>query len=141
MFVRATHIHFLATIAGAAESPARRGSLKDKTMATRMTSRTVVFHRPFVLTGFERIAPAGSYVVDTEEEELDAVSSSIWRKLATVMHITHGGATEYVKIDTLDLDKALARDAAQDEGPDAMQARLDKAGRPGSARQVRRKKY
>ena len=68
-------------------------------MPTRMLIRVVTFRRPFVLDGFERVEPAGTYTVDTEEESLDEVSFPVWKRLATVMHITHDGATEYVRID------------------------------------------
>ncbi len=110
-------------------------------MVTRMTARTVVFSRPFVLPGFERVAPAGSYLVETEEEQLDTISQSAWRRLATIMHITYGGATEYVKIDPMDLDKALERDEVQQETQTTAQARLDADRRRGGARMARRKKF
>jgi hypothetical protein len=98
-------------------------------MTTRMTSKTVMFRRPFVLTGFERIGLAGSYVVDTEEEQIEGVSISAWRRVATVIRVPHAGATEYVTIDNADLDEALARDAESEETPAALQARLDSANR------------
>jgi hypothetical protein len=110
-------------------------------MATRMTSKTVTFHRPFVLSGFEQVQPAGAYLVETEEEQLDSISQSAWRRIATVMHITHGGTTEYVKIDAVDLDKALARDGGQKETEGSAQERLDADRRRNNAPSIRRKKY
>ena len=110
-------------------------------MVTRMTARTVVFSRPFVLPGFERVEPAGSYLVETEEEQLDTFTQSAWRRLATIMHITRGGATEYVKIDPMDLDKALARDEVQQETQASAQARLDADRRKAGARTARRKRF
>jgi len=112
-------------------------------MNTRMTGRTVVFRHPFVLGGFERVEPAGAYLVETEEEELDGatVATSAWRRLATVIHITHAGTTEYVKIDPTDLDRALARDAGPAETAAALTARLDAERMKNNARLIRRKKY
>lgn len=113
-------------------------------MGTRMKSRTVVFRHPFVLGGFERVAPAGTYLVETEEEEIDGatVATSAWRRMATVMHVTtQAGETEYVKIDCTDLDKALARDAGHEEPSAALTARLDAERMKNNARLIRRKKY
>ena len=112
-------------------------------MSTRMTARTVVFRHPFVLGGFERVEPAGSYLVETEEEEMDGatVAMSAWRRMATVMHIHHAGMTEYVKIDPSDLDKAIARDAGTAEPAASLTARLDAERMKNNARLMRRKKY
>lgn len=99
-------------------------------MSVRMTSRDVVFRRPFVLHGFDRVEPAGTYKVETEEESIDDVSFLVWRRMATVIHIMRGGATEYVRIDPEDLRKALARDSGSEESPDAVEARLRAAQRP-----------
>jgi len=109
-------------------------------MAVRMTSAEVVFHRPFVLYGFDKIEPPGTYKVETEEESIDDVSFPVWKRVATIIHITHGGATEYVRIDPEDLRKALTRDNGPDESPNALESRLLEARRPrANARFVRRR--
>ena len=112
-------------------------------MSTRMTARTVVFRHPFVLGGFERVEPAGAYLVETEEEEMDGatVAMSAWRRMATVIHIHSAGMTEYVKIDPADLDKAIARDAGPQEADASITARLDAERIKNNARLVRRKKF
>ncbi len=110
-------------------------------MPTRMLSRTVTFRRPFVLEGFERVEPAGTYTVDTEEESLDDVSFVAWKRCATVMHVTHGGATEYVRIDPEDLRKALLRDDVVGEPDGAAQLRLEASRHRNTARLARRKKF
>ncbi len=109
-------------------------------MPQRMLSRTVTFRRPFVLDGFDRVEPAGTYTVDTEDETIDDVSFVAWKRCAPVMHIVRDGATEYVRIDPEDLRKALSRDEAQDE-PDGAQARLDANRQRNTARLARRKKF
>jgi len=111
-------------------------------MAVRMTSRDVVFRHPFVLQGFDKVEPAGTYKVETEEESIDDVSFPVWKRLATVIHITRVGATEYVRIDAEDLNKALVRDSGSGETSSATEARLVAARRPrGVARRVSRRKY
>jgi hypothetical protein len=110
-------------------------------MAVRMTATEVVFRRPFVLRGFDRTEPAGTYKVETEEESIDDVSFPVWRRLATVMHVTRAGATEYVRVDPDDLRHALARDSAPAESPIAAEARLQAARRRGETRLARRRKF
>jgi hypothetical protein len=109
-------------------------------MAVRMTSTEVIFTRPFVLHGFEKLEPAGTYLIETEEESVDEVSFSVWKRTAMVMHIMRSGAIEYVRIDPEDLRKALARDNAQAETNAATEVRLQAARRPRhSGRLVRRR--
>ena len=110
-------------------------------MSTRMTSKTVVFRHPFVLGGFEHVAPAGSYLVETEEEEIGGLSLPVpvWRRTATVMHVQRNGELSFVKIDAADLAKALVRDAGRAEAADTLTARLDTKSR--KIRPIRRKKY
>ena len=88
-------------------------------MATRTTSKEVVFRRPFLLSGFESVEPAGSYTVETEEELIEALSFPAWRRIATVMMLTRGGTTECIPVDPDELHEALMRDCAQ---PDASAA-------------------
>ena len=123
------------------ESAGARNILEDITMSTRMTSKTVVFRHPFVLGGFERVAPAGSYLVETEEEEIGGLSlpMPVWRRTATVMHVQRDGELSFVKIDAADLAKALVRDAGPAETAETLAARLDPQRR--KTRPIRRKKY
>ncbi len=77
----------------------------------------VTFRRPFLLDGFDSPQPAGTNTVDTEEELLEALSFPAWKRVATSMQITQGGAMEYLPVDPNELNGALARDAAQDDLP------------------------
>lgn len=82
-------------------------------MVTRTRSREVLFRRPFVLTGMSALQPAGAYIVDTEEEQLDTLTVAAWRRTATVVQLTREGATEYLAVDPSELHEALMRDGAQ----------------------------
>ena len=82
-------------------------------MTTRTSSKQVTFRRPFLLSGLADMQPAGTYVVDTEEELIDALSFSAWKRVATAMQLTHGGATEYLPVDPGELSEAQMRDGAQ----------------------------
>jgi len=80
---------------------------------TRVTSTTVTFVRPFILDGFGELQRAGSYIVDTEEELIDAVSVAAWKRLSTVIQLNRHGGIEYVPINPDQLSDALRRDGAQ----------------------------
>lgn len=82
-------------------------------MTTRTTSKTVTFRHPFVLEGFPAPLPAGAYVVDTDEEELDSMLSQGWRRVSTTMRVRVGGEVEVWPIDPVALHEALTRDDAQ----------------------------
>jgi len=84
-------------------------------MTTRTTSRTVTFQYPFVLDGFARPVPAGSYLVETEEELMDTVLSLAWKRVATVFRLQTGAGTEDYFVDPEQLEAALLRDQAPPE--------------------------
>ncbi len=112
-------------------------------MASRITSTTVTFQRPFQLSGFDELSAAGTYTVDTEEEQITAISFPAWKRIATVIHMNRAGAVEYVSIDPAELKDALVRDGAQgaETGPPTAaeaKSRLDRARTP---QLVRRKKF
>lgn len=99
-------------------------------MTTRMTSTTVTFQRPFMLTGFNEAQAPGTYTVETQEEQLDSVSVPVWKRTVTIIHLRQGVTTEYQHIDPEELQDALSRDAAPEDST-----------QPPPARQVRRKKF
>jgi hypothetical protein len=83
-------------------------------MTTRITTRTVVFSRPFVLNEADGEQCPGIYTVQTEEEPLDVISCSAYRRVSTVMNRydlqPSNGFIRFVEIDPAELDAALARD-------------------------------
>jgi hypothetical protein len=80
---------------------------------TRTRSQLVVFRRPFVLSGLESLQPAGTYRVDTDEEQLDTLTVAAWRRTATVVQLERRGITEHFVVDPTELHEALMRDGAQ----------------------------
>jgi hypothetical protein len=82
---------------------------------TRLTSTTVTFLRPFILDGFEQLQPAGSYIVDTEEELMETLLAPVWKRTSTAMRLTRHGAEEHVPVDPEQLQEALVRDGAQQD--------------------------
>jgi hypothetical protein len=94
--------------------PADAVPMKDF-MTTRVTTKTVIFRRPFTVDKEDGELPPGIYTVDTEEELLDTVSFPAYRRVSTVMYCsTAGGNMSLVTIDPVALEAALARDAKAD---------------------------
>jgi hypothetical protein len=79
-------------------------------MTARTTSKTVTFTRPFVLsaTGPQ---PAGVYEVDTDEEAIDRLSFLAYHRIATFMKVHRAETTEVFRINPVELESALLRDA------------------------------
>ncbi len=95
-------------------------------MTTRTSKTTVTFTRPFSLSGFEGLQPAGSYSVETDEELLDGMSFPAYRRMATMMQLPAIGAKgaaglslQVAVIDPSQLDAALAADVAVTPAGDA----------------------
>lgn len=83
-------------------------------MMARSLSKTVVFNRPFLLKGVDRMLPAGAYRVATDEELIEGISFPVYRRVATMIFVPAplgASSIEMVTIDPLDLQAALERDA------------------------------
>jgi hypothetical protein len=85
-------------------------------MSLRTTSRTITFARPFSLDGLDETHPAGSYMVQTDEEPIEGLSFLAYRRVATVIlsPLRHGGtgSFEAIPVSPEALEAALARDAS-----------------------------
>ena len=89
-------------------------------MATRVKTRTVTFKRPFFLDEINRELPAGSYVVETDEETLDVSSFVAYRRVGTrlfVPAVAGQSDTEMWVVNPQELDKALVRDRTESSDP------------------------
>ena len=73
-------------------------------------TETVTFRAPFTLPGLHRSYPAGSYRVNTEDEQLD-LSFTAFRRVATVILLASGAETQAWLVSPVDLAAALASDA------------------------------
>ena len=81
------------------------------------STRTVVFAHPFMLKGLDGLQPAGTYVVETDEELVEEVSYRALRRVATWIRMPSpvgraGILAETVGVEPAELAAALARDAA-----------------------------
>ena len=80
-------------------------------MTTRTTRKTVTFRQPFALGGVDGVQAAGAYEVATDEEMIEGVSFPAWRRMATMIQLRRNGDTQLYRIDPVELDASLLRDA------------------------------
>lgn len=84
-------------------------------MTIRTTYRTLSFVHSFQLKDMDAPRPAGSYIVETDEERLD-LSFPAYRRVATRLMLPtgpHGSIVgETIEVDPAELDAAEARDDA-----------------------------
>lgn len=79
----------------------------------RTTRSTVTFVKPFVLNRDSGELPAGSYEIDTDEEEILASDRTAYRRAAIYFYVESRSSTRMLVIDPDDLDAALGRDAQE----------------------------
>jgi hypothetical protein len=74
---------------------------------TRSRRETVVFKHPFRIASVERLLPAGSYEVITDEESMEGLSFPSFRPVATMMMVPapapRSSSVEMVTISSIDL--------------------------------------
>ncbi|MBY0330741.1 MAG: hypothetical protein K2X49_08725 [Acetobacteraceae bacterium] len=83
-------------------------------MLTRTRLDLVVFRRPFHLRGEEAACPAGTWVVQTEEDLLQSLSFPAWRRTATTIRLRDappGRTLRTIPVDPVGLAAALTADA------------------------------
>ena len=83
-------------------------------MTIRTIRRTIAFRRPFYLKGVDRLLPPADYRVMTDEELIDGLSFSAYRRVSTAIFVPaeSGCAVEMVIIDPFDLQAAQEQDLA-----------------------------
>lgn len=84
-------------------------------MPERSTVTAVTFQRPFLLSDLEGPQAAGTYTVETVDTTLDNLSFVAWRRISTLIMLPAIGVAsrqrQMIRIDPLELDTALKRDA------------------------------
>lgn len=92
-------------------------NVAEVTVTTRTTSTSVTFMRPFTLSGFDSPQPAGTYVVETDEERIEDLSFLAYRRTGTRIQLppspSQPGISETAAIDPAVIDQALAEGANQ----------------------------
>lgn len=84
-------------------------------MTIRSRRETVTFRHPFRIHSIERLLPAGAYEVITDEEAIEGLTFSAYRRIATMIVVPAEGAhnsMELLSIGSVDLANAQAADAS-----------------------------
>ena len=92
-------------------------------MTSRMRREILVFSRPFRLRGWKEPHPAGAYALETEEELIDGLSFSAYRRVGTTLtrEATPGGqCRQVIPVDLADLEAALAAERVLAPAPPAI---------------------
>jgi hypothetical protein len=91
-----------------------QGRLQKAIMTIRSRRETVTFKHPFRIRGVDRMLPAGSYEVITDEEMIEGLSFAAFRRVATMIQVRAemGRATELISIGSVDLSDAQRIDAS-----------------------------
>lgn len=86
-------------------------------MLRRTRDQTWTFNKTFALSGIDHLLPPGSYRVVTDEELIEGLSFSAYRRVATMMFVpgTNGSSLEMVTIDPAELQAAHDHDGAGNE--------------------------
>jgi hypothetical protein len=90
------------------------GRLRKAVMTIRLRRETVTFKHPFRIRGIDRLLPAGSYQVITDEEMIEGLSFAAFRRVATMISIPAetGRAIEMISIGSVELSDAQRIDAS-----------------------------
>ncbi|MDN4987948.1 hypothetical protein KUL72_07285 [Bradyrhizobium arachidis] len=84
-------------------------------MTIRSRREAVTFRHPFRIRGIDRTLPAGVYEVVTDEETIEGLTFSAYRRIATMITVPAEGAVgtmETLSIGSVDLANAQAADAS-----------------------------
>ena len=85
-------------------------------MTIRSRRETVTFKRAFQIRGIDRLLPAGSYEVITDEEMIEGLSFPSYRRVATMIMVpaaqSSGAIMEMMSIGSVDLADAQRIDAS-----------------------------
>jgi hypothetical protein len=84
-------------------------------MTVRSRREMVTFRHPFQIRGVDRVLPAGSYEVITDEEMIEGLSFAAFRRVATLIEVpaAAGRAMELISIGSVDLSDAQRIDASR----------------------------
>ncbi|MEH2511251.1 hypothetical protein V1291_002605 [Nitrobacteraceae bacterium AZCC 1564] len=83
-------------------------------MTTRTRREIVTFKHPARIKGVDRIIPAGSYEIVTDEEMIEGISYPVYRRVATLILLPseRGSSMEMISIGSIDLSDAQLADVS-----------------------------
>lgn len=84
-------------------------------MTIRSRREAVTFKHPFRIRGVDRVLPAGTYEVITDEESIEGLSFAAFRRIATMILVpgaSSASVLEMISIGSVDLADAQRIDAS-----------------------------
>lgn len=83
-------------------------------MTIRSRREAVIFKHPFRIRGVDRLLPAGTYEVITDEESIEGLSFAAFRRVATMILVPGASPSvhEMISIGSVDLADAQRIDAS-----------------------------
>lgn len=88
-------------------------------MITRTIKSTVTFKHAFDLPSLEEKQVAGTYALETDEEQIEGLSFLAYRRVGTLLHLpaiaSRQTRQQVIAVDPEDLQAALERDARVSE--------------------------
>jgi hypothetical protein len=90
------------------------GPERQVRMTIRSRREAVIFKHPFRIRGVDRLLPAGTYEVITDEESIEGLSFAAFRRIATMILVPGATASvrEMISIGSVDLADAQRIDAS-----------------------------
>jgi hypothetical protein len=82
----------------------------------RTRKSTVIFERPFTLNKGVGELPPGSYDIEIDEEEIQAIDRTASRWIAIYLYVQNPASTRTIVVNPADLDSALERDLNPETG-------------------------
>jgi hypothetical protein len=83
-------------------------------MRTRLS--TVTFQRPFTLNRDVGELPPGTYSIEIDEEQIEAMDRTAYRRVAIYFYVQNSASTRTIALTPADLESALKRDLTSASG-------------------------
>ncbi len=77
----------------------------------RTQRSTVTFQRPFTLNRGVGELPPGTYDIEIDEEEIQAIDRTAYRRVAIYFYVQNSASTRTIAVTPADLESALKRDS------------------------------
>ena len=81
-------------------------------MNIRTERHSITFTRPFTIAGIDHVQPAGTYLIETDEELIEGLSFQAYRRTSTRIRIAadpmRPGVQEVVEVNSPEIAAALA---------------------------------
>lgn len=82
----------------------------------RTRSSSVSFEHPFTFNRDVGELPAGTYPIEIDEEEIQAIDRTAYRRVAIYLYVQNSASTRTITVTPADLEAALKRDSTSGLG-------------------------